>query len=345
MSYPPVAASVATRVLHVGQPVIPPRADLDRYLNRAIDAEWLTNDGPLVQELEAKLSDYLGVEHVICVSSATVGLQLAAVALGLRNRPVAVPSWTFPASATALSWIGAIPVFSDVEEATHLLSPSFHSLPVLGVHLWGNVCAARGPITLYDAAHAFQPGVAGLGDATVFSFHATKTFHTVEGGAITTTDAVLARELRRLRNFGYDGDEAISVIGINAKMSEVHAAWGLALLPSILSICAENEERCRLYKRFLPVPFLTHPPGSTHQYIVAQVEHRDAILSTLHSANVLAKRYFFPGLHRTPAYAKLPRCTLPITDALAATTLVLPNGPHVSFSDIERICAIIEPLL
>ena len=319
--------------LHVGRPNLGDRDTLLSRFATALDRRWLTNNGPYVQAFEAELANYLGVRHCIAVSNATIGLQIAIRGLGLSGE-VIVPSLTFPATVHALAWQGLRPVFGDVDPATHNLDPAHverligpETTGILGVHLWGNPCAIdalseiadrRRLTLLFDAAHAFGCShrgrmIGNFGRAEVFSFHATKFLSTGEGGAIATNDDELANELRRLRNFGIEGDQ-VAGIGINGKMNELAAAMGLTALESRDEFISRNHDNLAAYGAALAnvrgLELFVMPMCERHnrQYVVIDVEERetgmsrDEVLAALHAENVLAKRYFFPGCHRVEPY-------------------------------------------
>src|SRR5262245_59345547 len=237
--------------LHVGRPsfAASKRQVLAR-IEQVLDRRFVTNNGPLVQELEAKVAEFLKVEHCVAVVNGTVGLELVARALELRG-DVIVPGFTFIATAHAFHWLGLRPVFCDVDRRSHALDPrrleeclTPATSAVVGVHLWGEPCdvaalqafADRHRLALlFDAAHAFgcaEAGrmIGGFGCAEVFSFHATKFFQTFEGGAVTTDDGELAKRLRLLRNFGFAGFDTVVDYGTNGKMTELSAAMGLVAL-------------------------------------------------------------------------------------------------------------------
>jgi dTDP-4-amino-4,6-dideoxygalactose transaminase len=363
--------------LHVGRPSIRGREALLCRLNDVFESQWLTNHGPCEVELERRLGDVFGVEHCVATCNGTLALQLLLRALGLRGT-VLVPSFTFIATAHAVSWEGLTPVFCDVLTADHTLSPEAVEAAmtadvsaILGVHLWGNPCAVdalrviaerHGVPLIFDAAHAFACArrgkpVGSLGDAEVFSFHATKVFQTLEGGAIATADDALARELRLLRDFGIAGPDRSIRVGTNAKMNEVSAAMGLAALEHLPEVIDDNRKRHELY-----VALLSGIPGvkvlcpsdentSNYQYVVVDVDERraeldrDSLGKILHAEGVLARRYFSPGCHRAEPYAERPGAgerSLPVTDALSARVLVLPTGPALSLNDVRGVASIVR---
>ena len=356
--------------LHVGRPNIGDRAQLLSRFKDLLDRQWLTNDGPYVRAFEDAVAEYLGVRHCLAVCNATIGLQLAIRALDLQGE-VIVPSFTFPATVHAIEWEGLTPVFCDIDPATHNLDPqdveqliTERTSAIVGVHLWGNPCdvAALKQIArrhdlrlLFDAAHAFgcaneNEMIGNFGDVEVFSFHATKFLNSGEGGAIVTNDDALAERIRRMRSFGlYEGE--VTRLGTNGKMTEFCAAMGLTSLESRDEFIERNRENHAAYRAALAeVPgirilFPDQMRGNA-QYVVAEVDAREAgvtrdgLFRSLHSENVLAKRYFTPGCHRMPPYVNnnaSARRRLPNTEYLCERLLQLPTGCAVSRVDIARI--------
>jgi dTDP-4-amino-4,6-dideoxygalactose transaminase len=337
----------------------------------------VTNNGPLVQELEARVAELLRVKHCVAVVNGTVGLELLARALELRGE-VIVPGFTFIATAHAFSWLGLRPVFCDVDPRTHSLDPrlleecwSEATSAVVGVHLWGEPCDVEaltsfaerhGLPLLFDAAHAFHCSragrmVGGFGRAEVFSFHATKFFQTFEGGAITTDDDALAKRLRLLRNFGFAGYDSVVDLGTNGKMTELCAAMGLVALEGLPALLETNRARAEQYRRELEgVPGLRvfdtdAREVRNHQYQVLEVDARAAGLSRdqlhrlLQAENVLARRYFHPGCHRMEPYRSRPAAEqrgLPVTERLADAVLVLPTGSSVTAAEVAGVTELIR---
>jgi len=367
------------RPLHVGQPNVGDRARLHERLDAILDRRWLTNHGPEVIELERRLTALLGVRHCIAVCNGTVALEIAIRALGLQGE-VIVPSFTFVATAHALQWQEITPVFCDVDAETHTLDPvrveqmiSSRTTGILGVHLWGRACDVEGLseiarrhrlALLFDAAHALGVSrrgrmIGNFGDCEVFSFHATKVFNTFEGGAIATNDDALAQKIRWMQNFGFSNYDQVDHIGVNGKMSEICAAMGLVSLESLDDFVAVNSRNhARYVERLSRLPglrLLTYDQAErhNHHYVVAEVLpeaglDRDALVDVLMAERVLARRYFYPGVHRMEPYASLyPNAglLLPVTEALVERTLVLPTGTGVSFEELDAVCEIIEVAL
>ncbi len=364
-------------LLHVGRPNIGNRERFLARINDMFDRRWLTNNGPLVLELEQNLAGFLGVKHCIAVCNATVALEIATRALGLHGE-VIVPSFTFIATAHALQWQEITPVFCDVDPLTHNIDPAKvenlitpRTTGILGVHVWGRACdveklsaiAQKHQLKLmFDAAHAFGAThqgrmIGGFGDAEVFSFHATKFFNTFEGGAITTNSDELAEKIRSMRNFGFAGLDLVIDIGTNGKMSEVSAAMGLTSLESLREFIEINQRNYGVYSRGIadiPGIQLTaydEEEKNNYQYVVIELDEkvtgisRDLLAKILHAENVLVRRYFYPGCHQMePYHSYFPNAglVLPETEKLTLKVLQLPTGTAVGEEEINQICEIIR---
>lgn len=365
--------------LHVGRPNLgEPAGVLDR-ISQALADRRLTNDGPFVREFEARIAERLGVAHCIAVCNGTLGLELVCRALGLTGE-VIVPSFTFVATVHALWAAGLRPVFCDVDPESHTLDPRAvepligpETSAVLGVHLWGNACdvrpleelaAAHNLRLFFDAAHSFASGHAGrmigtFGEAEVFSFHATKFVHSCEGGAIITSSDALAAELRLMRNFGFAGYDRVVSWGTNAKLSELHAAMGLASLENLNTFVEINRRNYLQYRERLAglpgVRLVAAPrdPVHNYQYVVVEVDAgdgpltRDELHHVLQAEGVLARRYFSPGCHQAEPYraAQLRSGPLEVTNRLCGSLLQLPTGTGVSTAEIDQIGEIVAAAL
>lgn len=363
--------------LPVGQLNFP---DWDRFetaFRGIFDRRYYTNHGPLAQELEARLSDFLGVRHVVCMTNATIGLMIAAKALGIEGK-VILPGFTFIATARSVSWAGLEPVFCDVDLDSHLMladqvAPLIDNQvsAILGVHLWGNpddpialqeLAHQHGLHLYFDAAHAFgcsRAGVpiGGFGRLEVFSFHATKILNAAEGGCVTTNDDELAARLRNVRS-SYGAGEPVDIpLTGNGRMSEAQAAMALLSLDDYSDIRRRNKAYFELYTSLLEgLPGIrVQRPGagnsSNYQYVVLAIDSdafglsRDSLVALLGAENVLSRRYFSPGLHRAFPYdEKYPqyRNALPNTDRLAESVMQLPSGQAMSLESIKTVCRIIE---
>lgn len=363
--------------LHVGRPNIGDRARLMERINDMLDRRWLTNDGPLVQEFEQRLADYLGVKHCIAMCNATVALEITIRALGMQGE-VIVPSFTFIATAHALQWQEITPVFCDIDPATHNLDPDKveamitpRTSGIIGVHVWGRPCAIeelteiadRHNLTLmFDAAHAFGNSYKGrmignFGQAEVFSFHATKFFNTFEGGAVATNDDELAAKMRLMKNFGFAGYDNVIYVGTNGKMSEISGAMGLTGLESLDTFIDVNRRHYETYRdglRFTPgieVSAYDQTECCNFQYVSLEVDEevagisRDDLVHVLQAENVLARRYFYPGCHEMEPYRSyFPHAglLLPETHRLTQRVMLLPTGTALAPEDSRHICRLIN---
>ena len=363
--------------LHVGRPNIGDRDQLMQRLNDILDTRWLSNMGPYEKEFERSICDLTGVRNCIAMCNATVALEIAIRACNLTGE-VIIPSFTFIATAHALRWQKINPVFCDLDPETHNLDPTKieelitdKTTGIIPVHLWGRACdteaieeiARRHNLqVVYDAAHALGCSskgkmIGGFGRAEVFSFHPTKFINSFEGGAIVTDDDDLAEKMRLMKNFGFAGIDQISYIGTNGKMSEASAAMGLTSLESMDRFVATNRDNYQEYRdRLTSIPGLRQASYDerekcNYQYIVVEVEeaitgiNRDELIQVLWAENVLARRYFYPGCHRSEPYRSdflQGGPLLPETDKIAGRVMTLPTGTAVGRTEIEKICQIID---
>lgn len=364
---------VIPETLHVGRPNIGDRQVLTRRIGEILDRRWLTNDGPMVQELEQRLAKFLNVKYCVAMCNGTVALEIAIRAVGMKG-DVIVPSFTFVATAHALQWQGISPVFCDIDPETHNLDPQEveklitpRTTGIIGVHVWGRPCAPEALTRiarrhnlklLFDAAHAFGCShkgrmIGSLGDAEVWSFHATKVFNTAEGGAVTTNNRALAEKMRLMRNFGFAGYDKVIHLGVNGKMNELCAALGLTNLESFARFVQINRRNYECYRcGLVGLPGIALLPyhskeKNNYQYVVIQVDEgeagisRDALVKVLHRNNVLARRYFWPGCHAMEPYGQLRR-PLPVTQQIGRRVIVLPTGECIHDLAIHKICEIIK---
>ena len=358
--------------LHVGRPNIGDVGEIHRRIDEILKSRWLSNDGAVVQEFEREIASIVGVKHCMAVCNATVGLEIAYRAAGLSGE-VIVPANTFVATVHALQWLGITPIFCDIDPQTHNLDPSRveelitpKTSGIVGVHVWGRPCqvtaleeiAAKYELQLlFDAAHAFGCSldgrmIGGFGTAEVFSFHATKFVSCGEGGAIVTNDDAFATRVRQMRSFGFKGSDNVVSVGTNGKMSEFPAAIGLSSLKGLSEFVKTNESNYYAYQRVLAqipgINVLTYDlmERNNFQYLVIDIDEnesqlsRDQWLQVLHAENVLARRYFFPGVHRMEPYRTLDPFAirrLPVTEAVLKRVLVLPTGTAVGPMEIETI--------
>ena len=363
--------------LYVGRPNI---GDRERFLERVngiLDRRWLSNDGPLLKEFEEKVAAFLGVKNVVAMCNATAALEIACRALDLKGE-VILPSYTFVATAHALQWQEITPVFCDMDPATHNIDPAKierlitpKSTGIIGVHVWGRGCeteaieaiaARRNLKVMYDASHGFGCSKGGrmlgtFGECEVFSFHATKFLNCFEGGAVVTNNDVLAEKMRLMRNFGFVDFDKVVYLGVNGKMSEVHAAMGLTNLEAIEEIIAVNRRNYEAYKVGLAdvpgISVIDYDPAerNNYQYVVVEVNpdicprNRDEIVEALHAENIIARKYFWPGCHKMEPYRSLqPNAglLLPETHRVAAQVIVLPTGQAVEEETVRHVCRTIH---
>ena len=366
--------------LHVGRPNLGDRAALFTRINDILESRWLTNDGPLVQQFERRVADYVGVKHCIAMCNGTVALEIAIRALELEGE-VILPSYTFVATAHALQWQEIKPIFADMDPYTHNINPQVierlitpKTTGLIGVHVWGRPCDTEaieaisrkhGLKVVYDSAHAFGCSrngkmIGGFGACEVFSFHATKFLNSFEGGAIVTNDDVMAEKLRLMRNFGFAGYDRVIYLGVNGKMTEVCAAMGLTSLEAVEDLISINRSNYEAYRTELSglagISLIEYDPNerNNYQYIVVEIDtetaalNRDELVAVLHAENVLARKYFWPGCHKMEPYRSLqPKAamSLPHTEAVAARVLLLPTGQAMNASQIILLCQIISNAL
>lgn len=362
--------------LHVGYPNVGSREDLLARIEAILDSRRLTNRGPFVREFERKVAELAGVKHCIAMCNATVAMEIVTRALGLSGE-VIVPAMTFVATAHALQWQQITPVFCDVDPKTHNLDPARveelitpRTTGIVGVHLWGRPCDVygltevarqRGLKLVFDAAHAFGCSyhgrmVGGFGDAEVFSFHATKVLNTFEGGAVLTNNDELAEKVRLMQNFGFAGYDNVIHVGTNGKMSEVSAAMGLTSLEAFDEFVARNRANYQYYRERLEaidgLKMVRYEESErcNYHYVVAEIDAerlgltRDELARVLMAENVLARRYFFPGVHRMEPYRSYfphARLLLPHTERLVNNVLTFPNGAAVDPARIDAIAEIV----
>lgn len=363
--------------LHVGRPNIGNREQFLARLNDMLDRRWLTNNGRFVQEFERRIADLVGVKHCIAACNATVALELAIRATGMKGE-VIVPSFTFVATPHSLQWQEITPVFCDIDPRTHTIDPEQvermitpRTTGIIGVHVWGRPCDIEsltdianrhGLKLLFDAAHAFCCShngrmIGSFGDAEVFSFHGTKFLNALEGGAVVTNDDELARKIRLMKNFGFADVDKVVYIGTNGKMNEASAAMGLTNLESLAEFTNANYRNYKQYQHELKdlpgVKLMAHDERErcNYQYVVLEIEptraglFRDQLLKILTAENVLARRYFYPGCHRMEPYASyFPHAgmLLPETELLCHRVLVLPTGTSIESKQITEITNIIR---
>lgn len=345
-------------MIPVTRPFLPPLEEYTKKLEGVYQQNWLTNNGPFVRDLEAKLSKRLGVEHLLFVSNGTIALQIAIKALGLRGKIITTP-FSYIATSSSILWEGCEPVYVDIAPGDFNIDPSKIEEAItpdvsgiIATHCFGFPCdvAAIESIAkrhnlkvIYDAAHAFGSTVNGrsvfeFGDISTCSFHATKLFHTVEGGAVNTNDPELAQRMAYMRNFGHDGPEKFNGIGINGKNSEFHAAMGLVNLTYVDSIIQERRDAVELYCSHFNSNQLRLPPVNQIDWncsympvVFSSEETAMRVKKRLEAKNIFPRRYFYPSLDSvfSPSKAKCP-----ISSKTARSILCLPLFSNIREKEI-----------
>lgn len=361
--------------IYVTQPHLPPLAEFIPYLEKIWHNKILTNGGPFHQQLEAALCSYLGVPHLALFTNATLALVTALQTLRITGEVITTP-YSFVATSHSLLWNGIKPVFADIDPVTLNLDPSKieaaitpQTTAIMPVHCYGQTCDV-GAIqkiadnynlkVIYDAAHAFgvkdkTGSVLNHGDLSILSFHATKVFNTFEGGAIVCPDAKTKTRIDQLKNFGYVDEITVVAPGINGKMSEINAAFGLLQLAHIDEALAQRKAIGALYRQELAgvkgIECLNNAgaAASNDSYfpILVQPDYplrRDALYDLLKEHGIFARRYFYPLISDFPMYRGMPSAqphNLPVAAAASAKVLCLPIYAALSHLDVRRIVELI----
>ena len=354
--------------IFVTQSFMPPQAEYNAYLDRIWESKYLTNQGPLLKEFESSAKQYLGVDNFHFITNGTTALQLALRALDITEGEVITTPFSFVATTSAILWERCEPVFVDIEPRTFNLDPDKieaaitpRTRAIMPVHVFGlpadvdriEALARKHDLkVIYDAAHAFGSkhnghSLLSYGDIATCSFHATKLFHTIEGGAVISRDKSVSDRLDLIKKFGFVGDDHLEV-GINAKANEFQAAMGLTNLKYIDGIISKRRHLSSLYDQLLP-PKLYRPPVSAadHNYIYYPVlfaAEADLIRvsEALQAQNVFPRRYFYPSLNRLP-YVTASPC--PVSEDIATRGLCLPLYDGLVEADAERIAGIVSGAL
>jgi len=359
-------------VINVTKAFLPPIEEYKKYLDGIWERVHLTNHGPLVNELELKLKDLLGVKHFFFINNGTVAIQLALKALDVKGEVITTP-FSYVATTSSIVWENATPVFVDINPADFTIDTAKieqaiteKTTAILATHVYGIPCHveeieriahAHNLKVVYDAAHAFgvkhnNTSIMNFGDISTLSFHATKLFHTVEGGAVITSNDALAHRISYMRNFGHNGQEEFFGIGINGKNSEFHAAMGLANLPYVNNILESRKMLSETYTRCLAdnrvvvdrptISEKTEYNFSYYPVIFKRVDQLLKVRENLNAASIYPRRYFFPSLNELP-YVQKQR--MPVAEAVAAKVLCLPLYHDLPVEIIYQICSIISKSL
>ena len=363
--------------IQVTSPLLPSLAEFTPYLQDIWDRKWLTNNGYYHQELEKKLCEYLGVEHLSLFTNGTLTLITALQAMRITGEVITTP-YSFVATAHSIWWNGLKPVFIDIEEKTANMNPALieqaitpQTTAILPVHVYGNPCDAAavqdvadryGLAVIYDSAHAFGVKVNGasilhFGDMNSLSFHATKTYNTLEGGALVVKDSRTKKRIDYLKNFGFADETAVVAPGINSKMDELRAAYGLLNLKQIDAAIEKRVKITETYRELLRgvegISYFEDMPGVTHNYsyfpvFVNEKEYgmsRDSLYKKLKQNNIFGRRYFYPLISDFPMYRGLPSSAperLPVARKMANEVICLPIYAGLEMENVERIVDVIK---
>ena len=357
-------------MIPVTKAYLPNKKKYQGYIDRIYESGWLTNNGRLLQELEQRLKEFLGVKHLILVANGSLALQLAYKALDLKGEVITTP-FSFAATTSTLAWEGLKPVFADIDSSSFNLDPNniealitTETSAIVPVHVFGNPCEVEkiqeiahkhNLRVVYDAAHAFGSqykgqSVLNYGDISTISFHATKLFHTIEGGAVITNDDELAKKVRLLINFGIASPTTIAELGTNAKMNEFEAAMGLCVLDEIEAIYTERKRVWETYQQELSsmIEFQQWNENSenNHAYAPILLKSEEKLLkleNSFNKNNIMPRRYFYPSLDtlsylQGDQYCKHSRY-------IAGRILCLPIYPTLLKSDVNKIVKILKEAL
>ena len=353
-------------MINVTKPFLPPKEEYDLLLQGIWQRNWITNHGPLANELELKLKEFLGAPHLLFLSNGTVALQIAIKALELTGEIITTP-FSYVATTSTIVWEGCNPVFVDIDAETFNINPAKieaaitpKTTAILATHVFGNPCeidaieiiAKKHQLkVIYDAAHCFGTTYKGTsvfnyGDISTASFHATKLFHTGEGGAVFTQQPSLLKKMAYLRNFGHETPVSFAMLGINGKNSELHAAMGLSVLPHIPAILKKRKELSEHYNSALSK--LNIQQQKIQQHAVYNYSYYPVVFATeellvqsmqeLNKHQVFPRRYFYPSLD-TLNYVGEQLC--PTSRNIAARILCLPLYYDLSFEEINRIAELL----
>jgi len=353
-------------MIHVSKIYFPDKQKFLKYVEKIYDSGWLTNNGPLVQELEKRLEEYLGVKNLLCVSHGTMALQVAYHLLELEGEVITTP-FSFVATTSSIKWEGLDPVFADIDPETFNIDPakiekslSEKTSAIVPVHVFGNTCeieeidriAKKNNLkVVYDASHAFgvkykNESILNYGDISAISFHATKFFHTVEGGALVIKDDALYEKAKMVRNFGIDGQHSVETLGINAKMNELEAAIGLCALDEIETTLAQRQESHEYYAEhlndYIQIQSINKDASQNYSYfpiVLRSEEEMKEVRAALIENDISPRQYFYPSLDTLP-YVEHRQIMINSRD-IASRILVIPmhSGvePTVSKIIIETL--------
>lgn len=358
-------------MINVTKTYLPSLAKYQEYVRQIFESGWLTNNGEFTQALEKRLSEYLQVPYVVLVSNGTLALQIAYHLINLKNQAITTP-FTFVATSSSMVWEGIQPIFADIDPRTFNINPknvreqiTNNSSAIVAVHVFGNPCDHESlsqiskefniPI-IYDAAHAFGvkykgESIAKFGDISTFSFHATKVFHTIEGGAIIVKDKATYDRAKLLINFGIPGYDQIDELGINAKMNEFQAAMGLCILDDLEIIIEERKKVFERYQNellhFKSLTFQQFNADATNNYAYFPVvfQNEEVLLkvkTNLNNFDIFPRRYFYPSLEKLN-YVR-PQVA-PVSESISKRVLCLPQYGDLDWKSQKMIIETIKSVI
>jgi dTDP-4-amino-4,6-dideoxygalactose transaminase len=357
-------------MIPLNKPFLPPQHEYQVYLNQIWQRNWLTNHGPLVKEFEQNVSDFLGTEKMVFVNNGTNALQIAIKVLELKGEIITTP-YSYVATTSSIVWEHCTPVFVDIDESTLNIDPgkiesaiTDKTSGIIATHVYGNPCdvesiqkiaAEYNLKVIFDAAHCFgvrykSESVYHCGDISIASFHATKPFHTVEGGGLFTMDTELRKKIRYMMNFGHDGPYAFQGLGINGKNSELHAAMGLCNLKYANEILEKRKMLSELYDDILaglPLkkPEITENTTYNHAYYPVIFETKQAVEAAagyLSKQGIETRSYFKPSLNRLPY---VNRADVPVSESVSNRVLCLPLYYDLTEEMVEKITGSIRNIM
>ncbi len=364
--------------IYVTRPVLPTLEEVTAKLRDIWDSKWLTNNGPQHSMLERELAEFLKVPYLSLFNNGTIALMVACQSLRLSGEVITTP-FTFAATPHVLSWNNITPIFCDVDAATmnidaekveSMITP--HTTGILAVHVFGTPCDVEklqevadryGLKIVYDAAHAFGVelggrGIGNFGDISMFSFHATKLYHTLEGGALVHGDKNLKARIDLLKNFGIKNEEEVVMPGINGKLDEIRAAVGRIMLGYVEGERLKRRAIHEIYAEELGgvegialMPEVSASVKLNYQYYVIRIDEkifgrsRDEVYDAFRDYNVFARKYFHPLCSEYTCYRQLNSSraeNLPVANEIARQVLSLPNYGKLAPDDVRKICAILK---
>jgi len=364
-------------MIYVTRPSLPDLNEYTKLLEQIWDSKVIANNGPFHQQFEKELCSFLKIPHISLFSNGTLALITALQALRITGEVITTP-YSFVATTHALHWNGIKPVFCDINKHDYNINPDKiealitpQTTAIMPVHVYGNPCDNEkiqkiadtyGLKVIYDAAHAFgveknNESILNWGDLSILSFHATKTFNTVEGGAIVTKDEKLKTRIDYLKNFGFADETTVIGYGINAKMNELISAYGLLQLKTIEENINKRKEKAYLYRNLLKsidgISFMSDFENTKHNYTYFPIfidkktfgKTRDEVYQSLKDNNIFARRYFYPLISQFNAYRELPTAhkeNLPVATQITEQVLCLPLYAELENENIELIVKIIK---